>query len=76
LRDIAEVTAGQYFRARDPQALMQIYTKIDELEPVTQEAETYRPIQALYYWPLTASLGCLILLLLTDILRRQPRPSS
>jgi len=76
LRDIAEVTAGQYFRARDPQALMQIYAKIDELEPVTQEAETYRPIQALYYWPLTASLGCLILLLLTDILRRQPRPSS
>ena len=76
LRDIAQVTSGQYFRARDPQALMQIYTKIDELEPVTQEAETYRPIQALYYWPLTASLGCLILLLLTDILRRQRRPSS
>ena len=54
---------------------MQIYAKIDELEPVTQEAETYRPIQALYYWPMAASLGCLIALLLIDIVRRQREPA-
>ena len=72
LGNIAQVTGGQYFRARDPQALMQIYAKIDELEPVAQEAETYRPIQALYYWPMSLSLLCLILLLITDIFRRQP----
>jgi Ca-activated chloride channel family protein len=54
---------------------MQIYAKIDELEPVTHEAETYRPIQALYYWPMAASLGCLIVLLLIEIFRRQREPA-
>ena len=71
LKNIAEVTAGQYFRARDPQALMQIYDKIDELEPVDQKAETFRPVQALYYWPLAFGLLCLLLILLTDLLRRR-----
>ena len=73
LRNIAQVTGGKYFRARDPRALVEIYAEIDELEPVAQEAETYRPIQALYYWPMTISLACLILLLIADIAGRQPR---
>ena len=71
LKNIAQVTSGQYFRARDPQTLMQIYDIIDELEPVDQEAETYRPIQALYYWPLGLGLLCLLLFLLADSLRRK-----
>ncbi|GIS18414.1 MAG: hypothetical protein CM15mP120_03300 [Pseudomonadota bacterium] len=60
-KNIAQVTSGQYFRARDPQTLMQIYAEIDELEPVDQDAETYRPVQALFYWPLGLSLLCLLL---------------
>jgi Ca-activated chloride channel family protein len=50
---------------------MQIYDKIDELEPVDQKAETFRPVQALYYWPLAFGLLCLLLILLTDLLRRR-----
>ena len=50
---------------------MQIYDIIDELEPVDQEAETYRPIQALYYWPLGLGLLCLLLFLLADSFRRK-----
>ncbi len=71
LKNIAQVTSGQYFRARDPQTLMQIYAEIDELEPVDQDAETYRPVQALFYWPLGLSLLCLLLLLLTDLLHQR-----
>ena len=50
---------------------MQIYAEIDELEPVDQDAETYRPVQALFYWPFGLSLLCLLLFLLTDLLRQR-----
>ena len=46
LTQVAETTGGQYFRARDSQGLLEIYDLIDELEPVEQDPETYRPIQA------------------------------
>ncbi len=52
LKYIAETTGGQYFRARSPKELAEIYSVLDELEPIEQDAETFRPIAALYYWPL------------------------
>lgn len=52
LQHIAQVTEGRYFRAEDTEQLMEIYDLIDALEPIEQEAETYRPVAALYYWPL------------------------
>ena len=58
LQEIARVTDGEYFRARNPQELATIYEILDELEPVEQEATTYRPRQALGYLPL---LGALLL---------------
>ena len=70
LTEVAAVTGGQYFRARDPQTLANIYSIIDELELVEQEAETYRPIRALYYWPLSAALLIFTLLLILDTRRR------
>jgi Ca-activated chloride channel family protein len=68
LKGIADVTGGKYFRARDPQALIQIYAIIDELEPVEQESEVYRPVQALFYWPLGLSIVLLSLLLALELL--------
>lgn len=56
LTEIAENTGGQYFRARDLEELEQIYAVLDELEPVEQEDETFRPTIALFYWPLGACL--------------------
>ncbi|MEY4640412.1 MAG: hypothetical protein RLZZ227_406 [Pseudomonadota bacterium] len=56
LTQIAESTGGQFFRARDRDELERIYTILDELEPVDQEAETFRPTQALFYWPLGLAL--------------------
>ena len=38
LTDIADLTGGRYFRARDPQQLDAIYQTLDSLEPVAQEA--------------------------------------
>jgi Ca-activated chloride channel family protein len=64
LQDIAQITGGQYFRARNPQELVQIYALLDELEPVEQDAATYRPRQALGYLPLLLALGLSFLLAL------------
>ena len=56
LTKIAETTGGRYFRARDSAELEKIYKILDELEPVQQESQTFRPQQVLFYWPLSAAL--------------------
>jgi len=70
LTKVAQTTGGKYFRARDTQGLQEIYKLIDELEPIDQDPETYRPIQALYFWPLGIGLLCFAILLLTNLRER------
>ncbi len=82
LSAIADSTRGRYFRARDPQELAQIYQLLNTLEPVEQEADTYRPRQSLSHWPL--ALALLLSLMLAAghcwragpgrVERRQPSP--
>jgi len=63
LQAIAAETGGRYFRATNTQKLAEIYDLIDALEPIEQEAETYRPITSLYFWPLGAAwlMACLLI---------------
>lgn len=68
LTAIAENTGGRYFRARNTEELEQIYAVLDELEPVEQEDETFRPTIALFYWP----LGLCLLLSFLIALSRLP----
>ncbi|MEO5334202.1 MAG: VWA domain-containing protein [Magnetococcus sp. YQC-5] len=56
LTEIASITHGRYFRAKDTTQLEEIYRLLDELEPVTREMQTYRPTRALFFWPLTLAL--------------------
>jgi len=63
LRKISAITDGQYFRARDTQELEQIYGILNELEPLAEEAEYYRPTKELFVWPLAAVLMTLLLTL-------------
>lgn len=67
LTKIAEDTGGRYFRARDREELEDIYRILDQLEPVDQEAETYRPTLTLFYWPLGAALLLSFLLALAKL---------
>lgn len=57
LRAIAETTGGRYFRARDTDELEQIYQLLDELEPLGQDQQSLRPVNALFYWPLAIALS-------------------
>ncbi len=67
LRRIAAITEGQYFRARDTQELEQIYAILDELEPLAEEEQFYRPTEELFFWPLA---GLLLSLFFTLWLRQ------
>lgn len=64
LQEIAQLTGGQYFRARNPQELVSIYQTLDQLEPVEQDAAVYRPRQSLSYLPLIGAIVLSFLLAL------------
>jgi len=65
LKSIAEQTGGAYFRAHDTKELKKIYALIDTLEPVDSDKQTFRPIQALFMYPLGLAmlLACLVCIL-------------
>nr|WP_319556957.1 VWA domain-containing protein [uncultured Vibrio sp.] len=64
LTQIAEVTGGQYFRARDAEQLKNIYATINQLEPVSSDTQTWRPQSEWFRYPLSAALGLSVLLFL------------
>ncbi len=56
LQMIAEKTSGSYFRAYNADELAKIYQKLDEFEPVEKLAEVLRPIDEVFYVPLSIAL--------------------
>ena len=56
LKAIAEKTKGRYFRAKDVAGLLEIYSILDEIEPVSKDEISYRPVSELYYYPLAIAL--------------------
>jgi len=56
LKRIAELTGGQYFRAKNTNALSSIYEELDLLEPQSSDESFFRPTQTLYHWPLALAL--------------------
>lgn len=66
LQQMANQTSGRYFRARSLPELEMIYDTINQLEPIEQEGQFYRPVTELYAWP---AGGAALLWLLLFILR-------
>lgn len=62
LTQIAALTDGQYFRARNPQELASIYQSINDLEPVSTAQQTWRPREELFRFPLAGALFFSVLL--------------
>ena len=64
LREVAEVTGGEYFRAAAGDELKRVYEQIDRLEPTEQDPDTVRPVISYAHLPLALAwcLGCLLLL--------------
>lgn len=66
LTSIAETTGGLFFRARNPEELVAIYTELNRLEPLEQDSETIRPIASLFYWPLALAFVLSLLIALIN----------
>ncbi|WP_034062475.1 vWA domain-containing protein [Lacinutrix jangbogonensis] len=56
LIEIAKRTNGKYFRAKDSEALENIYKALELLQPVEYEEERYVSKTLLYYYPLGLAL--------------------
>ena len=74
LQAIAQKTGGRYFRARDTRSLQQIYALLDAIEPVSEDHQSYRPVEEMYAWPLALALLLSLLMTLPDIAGRYRRP--
>lgn len=56
LKEVAEKTGGEYFRAFNTDELVRIYDHINRVEVIERDVKTYRPIDELYYWPLLTAM--------------------
>jgi Ca-activated chloride channel family protein len=60
LREVAHITHGEYFQARDTETLLQVCRKIDSLERDPIESPQYRRYHEAYPWFGLGSFVCLI----------------
>ncbi|HDZ57465.1 MAG TPA: VWA domain-containing protein [Pseudomonas xinjiangensis] len=56
LKEIALLTGGEYFRARDADSFEAIYQRMDELEPALRESGRRHRMEPLYPYPLGLAL--------------------
>ncbi|ABM04521.1 von Willebrand factor, type A [Psychromonas ingrahamii 37] len=69
LTEIANLTGGKYFRARNQTELQNIYQTLNKLEPIDTDSLTFRPEKNLFYWPLSTALILLSVFVITLKLR-------
>jgi Ca-activated chloride channel homolog len=74
LTEVARLTGGRYFRARDAAALDRITREIDRLERVPVQTRSYVRFTELYRWPLALALLALTAELMVAA-RRGPLPA-
>lgn len=69
LKQIAQLTGGEFFRAEDAAALANIYAQINQLEPIKSAEITIRPITPFYPWSLGLALILSFILILIKLRR-------
>lgn len=56
LKVVSKKTGGKYFRARNVESLLKIYAELDEIEPVSKDDLSYRPVEEMFHYPLAIAL--------------------
>lgn len=64
LQEVASLTGGKYYRAKNVEELERIYAELDKIEPVDQDAETFRPRDPLFHWPMGLALLLSVILVI------------
>lgn len=70
LKQIAQLTGGEFFRATSPAELQATYQSIDKLEPSPSKGLILHPRKTLFYWPLMIGLLISIWLALQALLSK------
>lgn len=68
LKKIAEAADGEFYKAQNSQALAKIYQQIDKIAAVETPHTQTRKETSLVHLPLFIALGCLVLILLIQVL--------
>lgn len=71
LVDVALITGGEYFRARNAEDINGIYQRIDELEPALRDRGPRRHALALYPWPLGLAILLSLAIASSAVYRRR-----
>jgi len=69
LRHLAQSTGGLYLRAKNTEALTDVYSALDRLEPASTDTELFRPKTELFIWPLGLALGISVLMAVSLLAR-------
>jgi Ca-activated chloride channel family protein len=74
LQQVADITGGRYYRAKDTEGLRAIYEEINQLEQSQVEVQVFNQYQELMIWLLLPALVILLLeaLLRNTVFRRVP----
>ncbi len=74
LKEVARITSGRFYHAKDGNAMESIFNEIDRLEKTKLNVRRSLLIEELYHWPLWGAVitGALGLLLHQTLLRRYP----
>jgi Ca-activated chloride channel family protein len=70
LKQMAEMTGGEYFYALDSAELARTYESLNTLEPIEFEDESYVPVIHLYPYPLAVAIGLVLLWMIPAALIR------
>ncbi len=74
LKEVARITKGRFYPARDAATMSNIFAEIDRLEKTKLNVRKRTLVEELYHWPLWGAIasGMLALLLHQTLLRRYP----
>lgn len=76
MKQLASMTGGKYFRAKDSDALKSIYADIDALEPVKSEPLVLIPRKELFYWPLLGAMVLIVMRVMSALYRNHAHASG
>lgn len=74
LKEVAKVTGGRFYHAKDSTAMANIFNEIDRLEKTKLNIRRSINVDELYHWPLCAAVGLALLTIVLHqtLLRRYP----